>query len=186
MIYINDDIQALDLTAAFAAVGLERREYALHYRRELDQRLCLAAHLLLQRALRFEYGIEQVPTFNYGPYGKPSLAGYPDIHFNLSHCEHAAACVVATHPVGIDVESIDRFDKELLPHIMNDEEQLLIVNSPYPEVDFVRLWTMKESLIKCTGQGMADDIKSILSAANSYRFNTTVYPRYICTVCSPC
>lgn len=185
MVYVNDDIQTLDLTASLNIVGPERREYALHYRCEADRRLCVAAYLLLQRALRLEFGMEQVPRFAYGPHGKPYFEDYPDIHFNLSHCQDVAACVVATHPVGIDVESIDRYDWELLPYTMNDDEQRLIVNSPHPEVDFVRLWTMKESLLKLTGQGIADDIKSILVTPSACRFHTTIHPRYIYTVCCP-
>lgn len=184
MIYIDDDINALDMTAARAAVGLERWQYSMRYRQEQDRRLCLSAFMLLQRALRLEFGIDDVPPFVYGPNGKPSLDGYPDIHFNLSHCRVAAACVVSTSPVGIDVESIDRYDVELIPYTMNDDEHRLIVNSVYPDIAFVRLWTMKESLLKCTGQGISDDIKSILTATGGYRFHTTVHPRYVCTVCS--
>lgn len=184
MIYINDDIQALDLTAALAAVGPERREYALRYRREQDRRLSVAAFLLLQQALRLEFGIEHVPQFSYGPNGKPYLAEYPEIHFNLSHCREAAACVVATHPVGIDVECIDHYDKELLPHTMNDAEQRLIINSPRPDIAFIRLWTMKESLLKLTGQGISNELHSLLSTQDAYHFHTSVHPRYIYTICT--
>ena len=103
MVYIDNHPQQLDLAEALAAVSPERRAYALRYRREEDQRLCLSAYLLLQRALREEYGLSEVPPFCYGQHGKPALQGYPDIHFNLSHCREAAACVVSTHPVGIDI-----------------------------------------------------------------------------------
>ena len=185
MIYIDDDINALDMTAAQAAVSLERWQYAMRYRQQRDRRLSLSAFMLLQRALRLEYGIHEVPPFVYGPHGKPSLMGCDAIHFNLSHCRDAAACAVSSCPVGIDVECIDRYDTELLPHVMNEDEQQLILNSPYPDVAFVRLWTMKESLLKCTGQGISDDIKSILATAAGYRFQTTVYPTFVCTVCTP-
>lgn len=184
MIYINDKIHALDLTAAMAAVGRERREYALRYHAELDRRLSVAAFLLLQRALRLEFGIEHTPRFGFGPNGKPFLPDYPEIHFNLSHCREAAACVVDTHPVGIDVECIDHLDKDLLSHTMNDDEQQLILNSMRPDIEFIRLWTMKESLLKLTGQGISNELKSILSTQEAYRFHTSVHPNYICTVCT--
>ena len=183
MIYIDDDINALDLAAAQAAVGPERWQYAMRYRQERDRCLSLSAFMLLKRALRLEYGMDEVPPFVYGSHGKPSLRGCDGIHFNLSHCRDAAACVVASHPVGIDVECLDRYDENLLPYTMNEDEQRLILDSPYPDVAFVRLWTMKESLLKFTGQGMPGDIKSILAAQDGYRFMTTVYPTFICTVC---
>ena len=45
MVYIDSHPQLLDLTEALAAVSAERRTYALRYRREEDQRLCLSAYL---------------------------------------------------------------------------------------------------------------------------------------------
>ena len=51
MLYINDHIEDFNLQAALSKVSKERREYALRYRREHDQRLCVAAYMLLQQAL---------------------------------------------------------------------------------------------------------------------------------------
>ncbi len=189
MHYLDPHPQQLNLTKALAAVTPERRAYALRYRREEDQRLCLSAYLLLQRALREEYDISEVPPFCYGEHGKPSLQGRSDIHFNLSHCREAVACVVGTHPVGIDIETPDCYNEALLPTTMNDREQQMILQSPQPAVTFTRLWTMKESLLKLTGEGITDDLPSVL---NKYKhsgeeqnisFQTICHNRYIYTIC---
>ena len=184
MIYLDDHPQDLDLNAALKTVDQERREYALRYRREQDRRLCLAAYRLLQHGLQLEYGIREVPPFVYGANGKPSLQGHPDIHFNFSHCRDAAVCVIAPHPVGIDVECIDRYDEQLLSHTMSADECRSIATSSQPAVAFIRLWTMKESLLKLTGQGITDNLPSVLDEAYLYRFETTVTSKYICTVCT--
>ncbi|MBR4368527.1 MAG: 4'-phosphopantetheinyl transferase superfamily protein [Prevotella sp.] len=190
MVYIDSHPQLLDLTEALAAVSAERRTYALRYRREEDQRLCLSAYLLLQRALREEYGLSEVPPFCIGEHGKPVLEGYPDIHFNLSHCREAVACVVSTHPVGIDIEMVDSFDEALLPTTMNEKEQQIILESPHPESTFIRFWTMKESLLKLTGEGITDNLPSVLSKleatgeSQNISFQTTFHNRYIYTVAS--
>lgn len=190
MVYIDSHPQLLDLTEALAAVSAERRTYALRYRREEDQRLCLSAYLLLQRALREEYGLSEVPPFCIGEHGKPVLEGYPDIHFNLSHCREAVACVVSTHPVGIDIEMVDSFDEALLPTTMNEKEQQMILESPHPESTFIRFWTMKESLLKLTGEGITDNLPSVLSKleatgeSQNISFQTTFHNRYIYTVAS--
>jgi len=184
MIYLDDRPWDMDLESALHAVGSERREYALRYKFEIDRRLCLAAYQLLQRGLRQEYGIMEVPPFTYGPNGKPSLKGYPDICFNLSHCREATVCVIAPHPVGVDVECIDRYDESLLSHTMNDGECRRIAASKQPAAEFIRLWTMKESLLKLTGQGIVDDLFSVLNEAHRYRFETMVTSKYICTVCT--
>lgn len=190
MVYIDSHPQLLDLTEALAAVSAERRTYALRYRREEDQRLCLSAYLLLQRALREEYGLSEVPPFCIGEHGKPALEGYSDIHFNLSHCQEAVACVVSTHPVGIDIEMVDSYDEALLPTTMNEKEQQMILESPHPESTFIRFWTMKESLLKLTGEGITDNLPSVLSKleatgeSQNISFQTTFHNRYIYTVAS--
>ena len=184
MIYFDNHPEDLDLDAGLQTVDPERHDYALRYRFEQDRRLCLAAYRLLQRGLLQEYGIEEVPPFTYGANGKPALDGYPDIHFNLSHCREAAVCVIAPHPVGIDVECIDRYDEELLPHTMNADECRQISDSPDPATAFIRLWTMKESLLKLTGQGITDDLPSVLKDAHRYCFNSIITSNCICTVCT--
>lgn len=185
MIYIDDHIDDFDLTAALAAVSPERRAYALRYRHERDQRLSVAAFLLLKRALSIEFGMNEVPPIIRETNGKPYLEGHPEIHFNLSHCNMAVACAVGTSPTGIDVESLDRYDPEVASATMSDEECARIAASQSPEVEFTRLWTMKESLYKLTGKYRDEDMRSMLVNATDYHFQTTIYPRFICTVCTP-
>lgn len=182
-LYLDEHIDSLDLQAGLAAVGEERRRYALRYRRERDQRLCVSAWLLLQRALRECYGLAQVPPIVRGVRGKPALEGFEHIYFNLSHCRLAAACVVDDHPVGVDVECIDRYDPLLLSRTMSTGEQRLIAAAPLPAEQFVRLWTMKESLLKLTGEDLRNDLASVLNHADNYVFTTSKHAGWLCTVC---
>ena len=64
-----------------------RREKALQYKKLDDRKRSVLAFVLLQRALREEYGITEIPEFVYNEFGKPSLPNLP-IHFSLSHCCH--------------------------------------------------------------------------------------------------
>lgn len=185
MIYIDDHIEEFDLREALAAVSPQRRDYVLRYRQERDQRLCLAAYRLLQRALMLEYGIDGMPVFTYDSKGKPLLQGHPDIHFSLSHCLVAVAVALSDHPVGIDIETTGHYSPEVARRVMNDDEMREIVASAQPEVAFTRLWTMKESLYKLTGDDHGGDIAQMLDNATRYRFATTVHSSYLCTVCSP-
>ena len=172
MLYINNHISDFDFQTALANVSPERRDYALRYRREHDQRLCLAAYMLLQQALKEKHGINEPPQFIYGSHGKPALKNHPEIHFNLSHCDEAAVCLVSNCPVGIDVESIRPFDSELAAATMNPEEIRIILSSPNPSIAFTRFWTMKESLLKLTGEGITDNLPAILSTAKRFHFVT--------------
>jgi len=44
---------------------------------------------------------------------------------------------------------------------------LKIEQAERPEVMFIRLWTMKESLLKLTGEGINDNIKQVLENPHS-------------------
>lgn len=180
MTYIDDTIQHIDLQQALLAVSDERRAYALRYKHELGQRQCVAAYLLLQRALRQEFGIEGDLHFTLGEHGKPALAEHPDIHFNISHCREAVACAISDQPVGIDIESTRRYHPMLLDYTMNDNERRQVTTAPRPDEAFIRLWTMKEAVLKLTGEGISRDLHTVLTDAR-YRFATTIHPTYICT-----
>lgn len=184
MIYIDDHIDDFDLREALAAVSQQRRDYALRYRQERDQRLCLAAYRLLQRALLLEYGINETPVFTYDSKGKPLLQGHPDIHFSLSHCHEAVAVAVSDRPVGIDIETTAHYSPEVASRVMNDEEMRQIEDSGQPAVAFTRLWTMKESLYKLTGNDNGGDTAHLLDHAANYRFDIVVRPHYLYTTCT--
>ena len=66
---------------------------------------------------------------------------------------------------------------------MNDVEIRQIESSAQPAVTFTRLWTMKESLYKLTGDDNNGDIRHILDAARTVTFETIVFPHSVCTVC---
>ena len=182
MTYIDDQIQQMDLAAALAAVSDERREYALRYRHELGQRQCVAAYLLLQRALRQEYGIEGHLQFAIGEHGKPSLVGHPDIHFNLSHCPRAALCVVGAAPVGCDIEAVpEQLDVDLCRYCCSDDELDAILHAGQPTLAFTTLWTKKEAFLKFTGQGLTKDLPALFKPGSdklldSVKFQTHIAP----------
>ena len=183
MVYIDDHIADFDLSAALTEISPQRREQALKFRHELGQRQCVLAYLLLKQALREQYGLDFNPLFGYGEHGKPYILGHPDIHFSLSHCRSAVACAISDRPIGVDVESIREYHESLVRYTMNDRELQQITEAPQPNIAFIRLWTMKEALLKLTGQGISDDLKNVLSTPA--RFTTVERPErdYIYTVC---
>lgn len=163
MLYLNDDIAHFDFEAALPLLSEQRREQALKFKHEQGRKTCAAAYLLLCEGLRKEYGITEKPVFEYGEHGKPSIIGHPDIHFNLSHCREAAVCVISDRPVGVDIESIRSYKDSLVRYTMNDVEIAQITQSSHPEEAFTRLWTMKEAVLKLSGEGLRNDMKSVLT-----------------------
>ena len=170
MVYLNDDIAHFDWQAALPLLSEQRREQCLKFRHEQGRKTCAAAYLLLCEALRKEYGITELPVFEYGEHGKPVIVGHPDIHFNLSHCREAAICVVSNQPVGVDIETIRPFKESLARYVMNDDELQQINGSA---LEFTKLWTRKEAAVKRSGHGINNEMKHVLEGL-PFEIETTV------------
>ena len=162
MIYLNDDIEHFDWQAALPLLSEQRREQCLKFKHEQGRKTCAAVYLLLCEGLRKEYGITELPVFEYGEHGKPSIVGHPEIFFNMSHCREAAICVLSDVPVGVDVESIRSYSESLARYTMSDAEMELIEKAERPDVEFIRLWTLKEAVLKRSGEGIRNDMKHVL------------------------
>lgn len=187
MIYINDDIygfSAEKIAECIENLPSQRREVALRFKHDLGRRQCVLAYQLLCDGLEHEYGITDKPIFSYGEHGKPSIIGHEDIHFNLSHCKTAVACAISDKPIGIDIESIRPAKETVIRYAMNDAETQRIMESSNPDLEFTRLWTMKESVLKLTGEGINDDMKNVLASDNlrDISIETTVCDEYVWSV----
>lgn len=184
MVLLTEDIFDFNLDAALLEISGQRREYALRYQSELDKRLCVKAYLLLCEGLRKRYGIVCKPILEFGKYGKPILADYPDIHFSISHCPKAVVCVLDNNPVGVDIEPINAFDEQVARYTMNQEELVQINSSSNPEIEFTDLWTRKEAVLKQSGFGISNDMKGVLTQ-NNFPVETYINRnrRYVYSIC---
>ena len=184
MIYIDDDIKGFDLESALPLLSEQRREQVLRFKYELGRKTCAMAYMLLRRALREKYGIEDAPMFEYGEHGKPSIIGHPDIHFNFSHCREAVACAISEQPIGVDVESVREYKDSLVRYTMNDQEVQQILQAERPDMEFTRLWTMKEAKLKLSGHGISDDMKHVLDGSEHFQTVINEKKGYIYSVIS--
>ena len=182
MLYLNDDIAHFDWEAALPLLSEQRRQQVLRFKHEQGRKTCAAAYLLLCEGLRKEYGITEKPVFAYGEHGKPAIVGHPDIHFNLSHCREAAVCVVSDRPVGVDVESIRSFKESLVEYTMNPTEVERIRQSERPDVEFIRLWTMKEAVLKLSGEGITKDLKTVLTGREQIETMVNLEKNYVSSI----
>ena len=184
MIYLNDDIEHFDWEAALPLLSEQRREQCLKFKHELGRKTCAAAYLLLCEGLRKEYGIEEPPVFEYGEHGKPAIMGHPEICFNMSHCREAAICVLSDKPVGVDIESIRRYSDSLARYTMSEAEMERIEQAERPDVEFIRLWTLKEAVLKHSGEGIRNDLKHVLNVLKDAKTVINEKKGYIFSVVS--
>ena len=151
-----------------------RREKALKFKNEVGRALSIGAGTVLKKALA-KYSIdEKKAKYSLLKNGKPYLPDYPDIHFNLSHSHDRVMCICTKGMrVGCDVEMVkggklkvaERFfteyEKKRL-RSLKDEQGADGGEAENKNADelFFRLWTLKESFIKCTGEGLERAIDS--------------------------
>ena len=101
MLYLNTHIweaSSGQVQAALEALPEWRRMLAMGFRHESGRRENALAFIELMRGLRAEYGMTDIPRFEYNQHGKPSLTGCPHIHFSISHCRVAAGCLISDVP----------------------------------------------------------------------------------------
>lgn len=185
MIYIFDRLAQYTNEAYdkhLSSIPAWRREKALQYKNLDDRKRSVLAFVLLQHALREEYGITEVPEFVYNEFGKPSLPNMP-IHFSLSHCKDAVACAVADHNIGIDVESIVPYNPDVARRVCTVAELETLEQSENIDADFIKLWTMKEAISKYEGTGMSFSFSEM--GTTKYLIHTEHYTDKNCfvTVC---
>jgi 4'-phosphopantetheinyl transferase len=130
---------------------------------ERDRVIYTAAHWLLRSALTEVAGLPAAEwRFTAGPHGKPRIDPalcYDALSFNLSHTKGLVACAI-THQaeIGIDVERMEprRAGLDIAEHFFSVAEiELLRAMPPAQQIPtFFRLWTLKEALIKTTGEGL--------------------------------
>lgn len=116
------------------------------------------AHKLLRECLK-PFGVdysESTPIIK-GKYGKPFLAEHLEIHYNLSHGDGIAACIVGEKECGIDCERVRTYHANVVKRVFSDTEKAFIESADESEKDliFFRLWTLKESYIKAIGTGLS-------------------------------
>lgn len=127
--------------------------------RETEHRL---GRELLHYVLGREYGRswEVVQKGN----GKPFLTGGPEIDFSIAHTKGLVVCGISGKRIGVDVEQICQFDERLMRRICTEEERYFIEHERKTmtrEETFFRFWTLKESFLKATGQGLAVPMREI-------------------------
>lgn len=95
--------------------------------------------------------------------GKPYLKGMEQYHFNISNTDGMVVCAVSEVELGVDVEREKPFRKGILRKCAGpgETEYILGAEEKVQQERFFRLWTLKESYIKMTGEGMRIPLNEI-------------------------
>lgn len=162
-VYICRDVDNLDVNQTLPLLSAQRKEQVLRFKPMKSRQLSAAAYLTLKKAMKDIYGIDKHLLFSYEEGGKPWLTDFPDIHFNLSHCQGVAVCAVGNVHVGVDAERVRKIGDSLIRYSMNEAECEQIFSKEPPVYEFMKLWTKKEAVLKLTGEGIRENLKTVLN-----------------------
>jgi 4'-phosphopantetheinyl transferase len=122
----------------------------------------MTAGFLLQGIVETELGIKPADIqIIRGENGKPSIAGYPDFYFNISHSGEQVVMAYGNAPVGVDVERLRDKESHIAKRCFTEDEFSYISKTEDKHGErFFKIWTMKESYLKLTGQGISVPLNS--------------------------
>ncbi|CDK97973.1 putative 4'-phosphopantetheinyl transferase [Magnetospirillum gryphiswaldense MSR-1 v2] len=145
------------------------RDRAGRFKFASDRHTYVAAHVL-GRFLLSSWQSQVMPVewrFSLGDHGKPEVVvaeAMPRYRLNLSHTGGlAAAALTIDHPIGIDVEWLDRRPPDCLAlaerFFAASECDLVRQTAPDQRMlTFLGLWTLKEAYVKAIGKGLAQPL----------------------------
>lgn len=106
-----------------------------------------------------------------GPYGKPYLIDFPNVHFSVSHTGSYWGCAIEESPIGLDLEDrrgrqtrdselkqIKRWEKIAMRFFAPEEDEWIKEKG---EEAFFQLWVLKEAYAKYKGTGITTELMRI-------------------------
>lgn len=164
----------------------ERKSRVLAFRRREPAYASIVAGLLLQELAEKMLGIAPCDlVLDKNENGKPSIQGYPEFYFNLSHAGDYVVLAYGDVPLGVDIEQIRTQNLYVAKRCYTEAEyayvtdggqisdisggspatktgtDMMPLNQPADVNDrFFYLWTMKESYLKLTGEGISVPLNS--------------------------
>ena len=157
----------------------------------LKRRESVAAKALLCSMLEKEYGLTDF-TVDADENGKPYILG-GKISFNISHSGDYVLCTVGDENVGCDIQKLTPCNFKVAKRFFADNEVMLLEKSENRDFVFTRLWALKESVLKFSGEGVSGgldryDFSEYYNCDSFYykglNFNCFEIPGYAIGICS--
>lgn len=123
------------------------------------------ADKILNYGLKNMFGIDGTrKIIEKGKYGKPYLKDMEQYQYNISNTDGMVVCALSEVSVGVDVEKKRDFPQNVLRKCASAQETAYILETEDEKQRaerFFRLWTLKESYIKMTGEGMRIPLQEV-------------------------
>lgn len=122
-------------------------------------------------------------------FGKPYFENN-ELFFNVSHTNDYVLFAISKDEIGVDIEDLNRYknNKSKLDRIKSRICNSFDFEEEKKGSSIIRIWTIKESFLKCIGLGLVDDINDIFidydnhiinyKEWKNYHFHTFTYDTY--------
>jgi 4'-phosphopantetheinyl transferase len=146
----------------------EERERIGRFRRAADAASFAAGRALVRLALAERVGaapgelvFDTWCDLHASPHGKPRLVEpAAELDFSLSRAGARLLLAIASVPVGVDVERLDRDVESGVARIAFADDERAELENAGPDA-FLACWTRKEAVLKALGHGLAVDPKTV-------------------------
>ncbi len=126
-----------------------RQEKCLKFVHKEDRQRSLGAGNIINQILA-DFNCKSVITEKTN--GKPEADG---IFFNISHSGDYVIGVASDTPVGCDIEKMVKAPLEIADKFFYNNEKEYVLQHINRDFAFWQMWTLKESYMKMTGEGMS-------------------------------
>lgn len=178
LIHTDAETIGIPVEELYSTLSESEQAKAATFRLATDRTVFIIRRGLLRQILGETFTIQpSLIRFSTSPVGKPYLE-YPDnsgIFFNLSHSGNQIVFAFSKYPdTGIDIERIRTVEgiDRLARNYFSAEEYGVIINLPgwAKNRAFVKIWSIKEALIKATGCPLEHGLVAF-DVAGQYRLN---------------
>ncbi|WP_271714102.1 4'-phosphopantetheinyl transferase family protein [Anaeromicropila herbilytica] len=141
----------------------EKRARIMRYHFEEDKKRSLYGDIIIRTLASEILGIDNSQiVFKIKEYGKPYLEGFPRFHYNISHSGSWIIAGIGREELGVDIEAVASANEELARRFFSEKEyeDMMSKNKNDRRGYFYDLWTLKESYIKCIGNGLYTSLNS--------------------------
>lgn len=118
----------------------------------LKRKESVAAKALLCFLLKKHYKLFDF-TVDCDKNGKPFITD-SEIFFNLSHSGSYVLCAVGNEKIGCDIQEIKKCNLKVAQRFFTESECICLEKSENKALDFTSLWSLKESVLKFSGEGI--------------------------------
>ena len=173
--------------------GILRERIKKHFIKSetLKRKESVAAKALLCMLLKQRYNLADF-TVDCDENGKPFVVGNK-VFFNLSHSGNFVMCAFGDENVGCDIQEIKDYNPKVAKRFFSQNEVVVLEKSDCQALAFTKMWTLKESVLKFSGEGVTGGLDRYDFSEYYNResftlsdvcFNSFEIPGYVISICS--